>query len=645
MNKWLINRLKTMSFAEIFFRIKQFFKGYREEKFGYAIEYISNGLLSNGNILNIPADFEKNYVNTLNVFGTDFNYSKPEEINWHEDILSGEVFPHAFYRKINIRENPNLSAKIVWEINRLQFLTNICIRYSVTKNKSDLDLFIEINRSWSTQNPYLKGVNWYSNIEVNIRLITWFLCWEILDADNLITTDIHFRLFVENDWLPLINKHCLYSYENPSRYSSSNNHLISEYAGLFIASSKWGFKESEKWIKYAQKGLEKEIVKQHSGNGINKEEAAEYIQFITDFFLLSYLVGEKTNRPFSKGYKQQLYKIFCYIYSFLDCNGNFPKYGDEDDGKCFILDFNEKFNNFKSLLTSGAIIFNDQLLKSKSNGFDTKNHFLFGNSGKSVFETIPDTVSNENSKFFRDEGHFIFRKKDNEKEIYMHFDAAPLGFLSIAAHGHADALSFILHVDGQPVFIDSGTYTYHTEPEWRSYFIGTLAHNTIRINEKDQAVNGGPTLWIKHYKTSVIDLETDEDIDRITATHDGYKKENAQHIREIVFDKLKSEFLISDTIIVVGKKSVLVEIPFHIHPDFTVTRSSGNHYQLSKDPVRNIVFFVDAKLNPVIIKGQQEPNILGWYSDSFLKKEATNVIYCNTQIDCTSTFKFIIKII
>jgi hypothetical protein len=133
MNKWLINRLKTMSFAEIFFRIKQFFKGYREEKFGYAIEYISNGLLSNGNILNIPADFEKNYVNTLNVFGTDFNYSKPEEINWHEDILSGEVFPHAFYRKINIRENPNLSAKIVWEINRLQFLTNICIHRSKYK--------------------------------------------------------------------------------------------------------------------------------------------------------------------------------------------------------------------------------------------------------------------------------------------------------------------------------------------------------------------------------------------------------------------------------------------------------------------------------------------------------------------------------
>ena len=49
---------------------------------------------------------------------------------------------------------------------------------------------------------------------------------------------------------------------------------------------------------YAQKGLEKEMLEQHS-SGINKEEAAEYIQFITDFFLLPYIVGERTEQPFS----------------------------------------------------------------------------------------------------------------------------------------------------------------------------------------------------------------------------------------------------------------------------------------------------------------------------------------------------------
>jgi hypothetical protein len=634
-----------MSGAEIYFRLKQTIGGYLKEKFRYKVEALTKDLVSKKKLLGFYAKNAKFHPNTLKVFGADFNYGNPQEINWQEDFLSREVFLPAFYRKINIRVNPKLSAKCVWEINRLQFLVNICINYKITNSKSELNLFIQINKSWSSQNPFLSGINWYSNIEINLRLITWFLCWEILDTDNIISIDDNFKEFVENTWLPLIKRHCIYSYENPSKYSSANNHLISEYAGLFIASSKWEFKESEKWVRYSHEGLEKEIINQHSKEGINKEEAAEYIQFITDFFLLCFIVGEKTNKPFSERYNQQLYKIFSYIYNFLDCNGNFPKYGDEDDGKCFIFEPDEKFNNFKSLLTSGAIMFNDPVLKSKCNGFDLKNHLLFGDQGKLVYESIPDISINESSKFYREEGHFIFRKRENGKEIYLHFDAAPLGFLSIAAHGHSDALSFILHIDGEPIFIDSGTYTYHTEPEWRSYFIGTLAHNTVRINQKDQSVNGGPTLWIKHYETSIIDLELSDEIDRVKATHNGYIKESTQHIREIVFDKLKNEFQIFDTIDIHGRREITVEIPFHIHPEAVITQVSTNSYLVSKNNVRKVEFYVDEKLDPVVIKGQVKPHILGWYSNSFMKKEATSVIYCKTQIECTTTFKFLIKIV
>jgi hypothetical protein len=634
-----------MSIAEVYFRTRQLLKGLLEENFGYKVRFSLKEYTSKKKLLCINTVNTKTLPSNFKVFGIDFSYRNPVEINWHKDIFSGESFRHFFYRKINIRENPSLSAKLVWEINRLQFLTGICINYHSTKNKSELVLFIQINKSWAIQNPFQTGVNWYSNIEINLRLITWFLCWEILDTENLMLTNSCFKDFVEKHWLLLIKEHCIYSYENPSKFSSANNHLISEYAGLFIAASKWRFKDSEKWIRYSQTGLENEIIKQHSKNGINKEEAAEYIQFITDFFLLSCIVGENTNRPFSKNFKQQLYKIFCYIYDLLDCIGNYPKYGDEDDGKCFILDYDENFNNFKSLLTSGAIIFEDPLFKSKGNKFDIKNHFLFGESGRQIYESIPENSFNESSKFFVDEGHYIFRKKEEDNEIYMHFDAAPLGYLSIAAHGHADALSFILHIDGHPIFIDSGTYTYHTEKEWRNYFIGTLAHNTVRIGQKDQAINGGPTLWIRHYKTSILDYSSSKNVDNVKATHNGYLKDGVQHIREIIFDKLRDEFRILDTIVIAKRKELLIEIPFHIHPDVDITIPSNNFYRISKNNFRKTEFYVDEKLDPVIIKGQKEPQILGWYSSSFLQKEPTNVIYCKTRICCTTTFEFVIKII
>ncbi len=124
--------------------------------------------------------------------------------------------------------------------------------------------------------------------------------------------------------MPVIYLHCKYSFENPSKYSSANNHLITELSGLFIASSYWKFNESKKWNCYSKKGLEKEILLQHSEEGINKEEASGYIQFVTDLLLLAYIVAEKTNNKFSESFSFRLEKILTYINNFIDIKGNHP---------------------------------------------------------------------------------------------------------------------------------------------------------------------------------------------------------------------------------------------------------------------------------------------------------------------------------
>ena len=127
------------------------------------------------------------------------------------------------------------------------------------------------------------------------------------------------------------------------------------------------------------------------------------------------------------------------------------------------------------------------------------------------------------SVFYKEEGHFILRKREGQsKEIYCHFDAAPLGYLSIAAHGHADALSIILHVDGYPFLVDPGTYAYHTHADWRKYFTSTMAHNTVSIDKGDQAMLAGPTLWLNHFDCKVITTTSNDEKDIITASHNGY---------------------------------------------------------------------------------------------------------------------------
>ncbi|GAB4024767.1 alginate lyase family protein [Spirosoma koreense] len=565
------------------------------------------------------------YSGQLKVFTHTMNVDLP--IDWHLDISSGKRFPLTYAKTINVRNEANGSAKYVWEVNRLQWLPSLAIAWRITGQRRYLEQFMAVNRSWTEQNPYLLGVNWYSNIEVNIRLINWFFAWNILDASALAQSDPEFAAFVNDCWLPSIYQHCVYSYSNPSLHSSANNHLISEHAGLFIAGSFWRFPDSEKWTAYAKAGLEEEIRLQHTKNGINREEAAEYIQFITDFFLIAYVVGKQTNNPFSIAYSNRLNAIASYIATFLDCQGNFPHYGDEDDGRVLVVEDRQPFNNFRSILTSAAILFQDPFFKQRSQGFDLKNFLLFGAQGEKSFDKLSVSTQLPGSALY-DDGHYILRKQTaDDREIYIHVDAAPLGYLSIAAHGHADALSFLMNVDGYPFLVDSGTYSYQTHAQWRNYFLSTRAHNTLCIDGQNQAFQAGPLLWLNHYKTATLQAQSSEEADEVTATHNGYARLQCRHLRHFRFDKTTDTLYIEDVVENYGKQSRQLEILFHLSPEVEVSEGAGNLFQLRhRHASRQVQLTIAPDLQTTLVHGQTEPALLGWYSDGFYHKEATSTL-------------------
>jgi hypothetical protein len=649
--KWYIKRLGTMSIVEIMYRVRQFLQKKLEKYNIYKVKYdsrICEDLLSQNIFfdgLKLPEDLLAEFSDYDNFnFFTHFNISLNEKIDWHYDLSTGGRFPMIFSKDIDIRSGRYGSAKVVWEVNRLQFLIPLLLRYKCTGDNRYLDRFVYYVEDWKRNNPYLVGVNWYSNIEVNIRLIVWYYCWKIIFSDRSIIENSFFVKFVKDSWIPSIYEHCIYSYRNPSKFSSSNNHLIAEYSGLYVASALWKFDESTKWNQYAKRGLETEIQRQFSINGINKEEAAEYIQFIVDFFVIPFAVScENKIDKFSKEYVKKLNSIIEYIYNLLDKGGSYRKYGDEDDGKVLITSSNSEFNNFKSILTSGAILDCNSNYKSNDNGFDIKNLLLFGYGGYIKYSQIKKEHSDRNSCFYQKDGHFIFRKEVGKKETYLHFDAAPLGFLSIAAHGHADALSIALHVNGQPVLVDIGTYTYHTEEMWRRYFVSTLGHNTVCIDGKDQADLTGPTMWHNHYHCKVLEVFQNEKFERVRASHTGYSRLKTDIIREVEFDRIENTFTIVDTIDILGGERKIL-IPWHFHPNIELlfTDTYTAKVKLNGKEIAMISF--DSGLDIGKFKGSINP-ILGWYSPSFMVKEETLTILQKRVSSGTNLFKTKIKII
>jgi len=151
----------------------------------------------------------------------------------------------------------------------------------------------------------------------------------------------------------------------------------------------------------------------------------------------------------------------------------------------------------------------------------------------------PGGVGNWQSKLFGDAGLAVMTCGDTHAVV----DAGPFGALN-AGHSHSDTLSIVLRSGSAEILIDPGTYTYTGDGEWRAWFRGSAAHNTIRVDGRDQAVQRGPFGWTGKPAVRILDWRTNavRDILEAECCYAGFT-----HRRRVEFRK-PYVFLISDEV-------------------------------------------------------------------------------------------------
>jgi hypothetical protein len=82
---------------------------------------------------------------------------------------------------------------------------------------------------------------------------------------------------------------------------------------------------------------------------------------------------------------------------------------------------------------------------------------------------------------FRETGYVVVRASG----LWLAFDCGAVAPSFLPAHAHADALSFQLWLDGEPVVIDPGTWTYAAGPD-RDLLRSTQAHATVTVDGQSQ---------------------------------------------------------------------------------------------------------------------------------------------------------------
>ena len=355
---------------------------------------------------------------------------------WNRDPKTGIEAPLVFGKLLDYR-NPDLvgDIKYLWEPNRHLHLVTLAQGYALCGKRAYFDTIAEHLDSWFLACPYGYGPNWASALEAGLRLINWSATWQLLGPE-ILEKEPAFRA----RWLDSIYQHAQFIRGWFSLHSSANNHLIGEAAGLFIAALTWPcWPQAQGWRETAKAILEREALAQNAPDGVNREQAVAYQQFVLDFQVLCLLAGKANGHWFSADYESRLESMLDYLASIMDAGGNVPMFGDADDGFAVRLAPQEGFCPYRSLLATGALLFRRGDFKLKARTLDDKSRWLFGAAADAEFAALDGSATRlPIRQTFPEGGYFVLGCGfDTPGEIRVVADAGPLGYRSIAAHGHA----------------------------------------------------------------------------------------------------------------------------------------------------------------------------------------------------------------
>ena len=171
--------------------------------------------------------------------------------------------------------------KWIWELNRLQHLPWLAQAWLITGDERYSAAAFHQLDTWLDQNPPGVGIAWRNAFEAGVRAISIAVAVQGLRDCPELTLD-RFRRVVE-----VLAASATRCWIDRSRFSSANNHLIGELAGLAVVAILFpDLPAAGDWEHRAIAGLAAEADRQILADGSGAEQAVGYQVFTVELMLV-----------------------------------------------------------------------------------------------------------------------------------------------------------------------------------------------------------------------------------------------------------------------------------------------------------------------------------------------------------------------
>ena len=539
-----------------------------------------------------------------------------QPVDWHLDAVSGRRAPRVHWSRLDPLDASVVGdSKVVWELNRHQWLVTLAQAYRLTSDARFAQAVVDHITDWIRNNPVGIGINWASSLEVSFRLIAWCWCLALLRDSTAIDPGFLGVL------LPAVHAHARHIARYPSYFFSPNTHLTGEALGLVYAGVAFPFlRGAARWRALGARILAREIERQVHPDGVYFEQATCYQRYTAEIYLHYQRLAGVAGLPFTVLMRRRLEALLDFIVAVQRPDGSLPQIGDADGGWLLPL-ASRAPDDARGVLSTAAVMLSRGDCAWAAGSIAPETVWLLGRDALPAFQALRIAPPEEEpSKVFPQGGYAVMRGGWEPDAHHAILDVGPLGGAPTAGHGHADLLAVQLASFGRPTVIDPGTFVYTADPRWRDYFRGSTAHSTVVVDGQDQAQPAGPFAWKDMPRARLTRWLSTPAYDLAVAEHDAYRRlaDPVRHRRSLLFVKPRFWILLDELI---GAAEHHVDLRFQLAACRAELDPTSWVRIASPDGTGMLIrTFGSVPLKTALVEGETEPR-QGWVSPDYGRLE------------------------
>jgi hypothetical protein len=538
-------------------------------------------------------------------------------IDWNLDPIAGLRFPRGFRHSTwTAAMRPGLAdIKLPWELGRCQHWVPLGQAFRLTGDERYAAEVVRQHADFLDANPVGIGVQYVCTMDVAIRAFNWALAFELIRTAAAFDDDARRRAYHS------LFDHGVFIEGNlENRYEVTSNHFLSNIVGLYGVARVFGdLPAGARWTGCCRAWLEQEMRVQVLDDGADYESSIPYHRLVLELFLAGANVARLSGSPLSAEFLGRLRQMGEFLFSVLRPDGLMPQVGDADDGRLHIFsDYGEWApQDARHLAAPMGLFFGEPAWTALAGEPGLWEAAWWG---EDIGHVRLEPSSHSRSRLFPQAGVAVA----STDGAYLLVTNGRVGTNGFGNHKHNDLLSFEVHLDGVPLFVDPGSYVYTSDPDARNLFRGTGYHNTVQIDGREQN-DLKPEYLFRLFETSEtqhLSFEETGDLVRYHGRHTGYARlpEPVEHERTFELRKDGGRLIVSD--VFGGSGTHRFVWHFHVAPGVEITPHAAGNMVLAVGRHR-FCFQVPDGVHVTVENG--------WYSPSYGVRLPCPTIGCSLE--------------